>query len=199
MGWTASRNDRHRVERPGELALIHGLMVQWTCPSCAVTFGASSKVQVRHTSPRGLSGYHGHGIVWIKVIIPQVCAADPSCTVSSGWCLEPISLVWWSTMAADPRAFELRRRWGRAAARAGSPSPDIVVDACRLRPGRRWCRTLLSWWRPLRLLWWAGRGRTAGSGAGEVRRGGRGLSAEPGLWLATVVSALIFAAGAAGH
>ena len=42
----------------------------------------------------------------------------------------------------------------------------------------------------------AGPGRPQGRGRWWVRRGGRGLSAEPGLWLATAVSALIFTAGA---
>lgn len=173
------------VNDPGGVALIVGLMVKEVPFLLLVILSALSQIPVRQHLAAGRSLGYGRGIVWIKVIMPQVWPLIRlPVMVVLAYSLSVVDMALILGPSNPPTLAVLLLRLFTAPdiglmlpASAGALLQAVFVAAAfallwRLeRAGRRIGR------------WW-------------VRRGGRGLSAEPGLWLATALSALLFAAGA---
>ncbi|MDA0962829.1 MAG: ABC transporter permease, partial [Proteobacteria bacterium] len=184
MGWDrppmiATVND------PGGVALILGLMVKEVPFLLLVILSALSQLPVRQHLAAGRSLGYGRGIVWIKVIMPQVwplirlpvmvVLAYSLSVVDMALILGPSNPPTLSVLLL--RLFQSPEIGLLLPASAGALVQALLVVAA------------------FGLLWGLER---AGRALGRcwLRRGGRGLSAEPGLWLATGVSAVLFAAGA---
>jgi len=184
MGWDrppmiASVND------PAGLALILGLMVKEVPFLLLVILSALGQVQVRQHLAAGRSLGYGHGIVWIKVIMPQVWPLIRlPVMVVLAYSLSVVDMALILGPSNPPTLAVLLLRLFSA--------PDIGVMLPASAGALLQALLVVA---AFALLWGLDR---AGRRVGRwwVRRGGRGLSAEPGLWLATAVSALIFTAGA---
>ncbi len=185
MGWDrppmlATVND------PLGLALILGLMVKEVPFLLLVILSALSQLPVRQHLAAGRSLGYGRGIVWIKVIMPQVWPLIRlPVMVVLAYSLSVVDMALILGPSNPPTLAVLLLRLFTAPdlgqmlpASAGALVQALLVAAA------------------FALLWLAERmGRAFGRW--WVRRGGRGMSAEPGLWLATALSAFLFAAGAA--
>ena len=184
MGWDrppmiATVND------PAGVALILGLMVKEVPFLLLVILSALSQLPVRQHLAAGRSLGYGRGIVWIKVIMPQVwplirlpvmvVLAYSLSVVDMALILGPSNPPTLSVLLL--RLFQSPEIGLLLPASAGALVQALLVAAAfgLLWGLERAGRALGRWW---------------------VRRGGRGLSAEPGLWAATAVSAVLFAAGA---
>ncbi len=173
------------VNDPAGVALILGLMVKEVPFLLLVILSALSQLPVRQHLAAGRSLGYGRGIVWIKVIMPQVwplirlpvmvVLAYSLSVVDMALILGPSNPPTLSVLLL--RLFQSPEIGLLLPASAGAlVQALLVVAAFGLLWGlERAGRALGRWW---------------------VRRGGRGLSAEPGLWAATAVSAVLFAAGA---
>lgn len=173
------------VNDPGGVALIVGLMVKEVPFLLLVILSALSQIPVRQHLATGRSLGYGRGIVWIKVIMPQVWPLIRlPVMVVLAYSLSVVDMALILGPSNPPTLAVLLLRLFTAPdiglilpASAGALLQALLVAAAfgllwlLERAGRRIGR------------WW-------------VRRGGRGLSAEPGLWIATALSALLFIAGA---
>ncbi len=173
------------VNDPGGVALILGLMVKEVPFLLLVILSALSQIPVRQHLAAGRSLGYGRGIVWIKVIMPQVWPLIRlPVMVVMAYSLSVVDMALILGPSNPPTLAVLLLRLFTAPdiglilpASAGALLQALLVAAA------------------FALLWfleWAGRR----IGRWWVRRGGRGLSAEPGLWIATALSALLFIAGA---
>lgn len=173
------------VNDPAGLALIFGLMVKEVPFLLLVILSGLSQIPVRQQIAAGRSLGYGRGIVWIKVIMPQV------------WPLIrlPVMVVLAYSLSVVDMALILGP--------SNPPTLAVLVlrlfsspDTALLLPGSagallQAALVLLAFGVLVALervgrtigLWW-------------IRRGGRGVTTEPGLLLATALSALLFAAGA---
>lgn len=172
------------VNDPGGVALIVGLMVKEVPFLLLVILSALSQIPVRQHLAAGRSLGYGRGIVWIKVIMPQVWPLIRlPVMVVLAYSLSVVDMALILGPSNPPTLAVLLLRLFTAPdiglilpASAGALLQALLVAAAfgllwlLERAGRRIGR------------WW-------------VRRGGRGLSAEPGLWIATALSALLFIAG----
>ncbi|TDE40014.1 ABC transporter permease [Antarcticimicrobium sediminis] len=173
------------VNDPDGGALILGLMVKEVPFLLLVILSALSQIPVRQHLAAGRSLGYGRGIVWIKVIMPQVwplirlpvmvMLAYALSVVDMALILGPsnpptLAVLLLRLFSAPDIALLLPASAG-ALVQAGLVALAFGLLVAVERAGRAIGR------------WW-------------VRRGGRGLSAEPGLWLATTLSAVLFAAGA---
>ncbi len=184
MGWdrppmVATVND------PAGLALIVGLMVKEVPFVLLVILSALSQIQVRQHLAAGRSLGYGRGIVWIKVIMPQVWPLIRlPVMVVLAYSLSVVDMALILGPSNPPTlAVLLLRLFSAPDIRLMLPaSAGALVQAFLVASAFAFLWALERAGRAIG-RWW-------------VRRGGRGLSAEPGLWLATALSALLFAVGA---
>lgn len=184
MGWdrppmVATVND------PFGLALILGLMVKEVPFLLLMILSALSQIPTHQHLAAGRSLGYGRGIVWIKVIMPQVWPlVRLPVMVVLAYSLSVVDMALILGPSNPPTLAVLLLRLFSA------PEVGLMLPASAgalLQAGL----VILSFGLLLALervacafgRWW-------------VRRGGRGLSAEPGLWLATALSGLLFSAGA---
>lgn len=173
------------VNDPAGLALIFGLMVKEVPFLLLVILSALSQIPVRRHLAAGRSLGYGRGIVWIKVIMPQVWPLIRlPVMVVLAYSLSVVDMALILGPSNPPTLAVLLLRLFSAPdigllmpASAGALVQAALVALAfgLLLALERAGRAIGRWW---------------------VRRGGRGLSAEPGLWLATALSGLLFAAGA---
>lgn len=173
------------VNDPAGVALIFGLTVKELPFLLLVILSALSQLPIRQHLAAGRSLGYGRGIVWIKVIMPQVWPLIRlPVMVVLAYSLSVVDMALILGPSNPPTLAVLLLRLFTAPdielmlpASAGALVQALLVAAAF---GLLWLleqagRAIGRWW---------------------VRRGGRGLSAEPGLWLATAFSAALFAAGA---
>lgn len=173
------------VNDPGGVALILGLTVKEVPFLLLVILSALSQIPVREHLAAGRSLGYGRGLVWIKVIMPQVWPLIRlPVMVVLAYSLSVVDMALILGPSNPPTLAVLLLRLFTA--------PDIAMmlpaSAGALLQAVLVAGAFASLW----LLERAGRR----IGRWWVRRGGRGLSAEPGLWLATALSAALFCAGA---
>lgn len=173
------------VNDPFGLALIAGLMVKEIPFLLLVILSALSQLPVRQHLAAGRSLGYGRGIVWIKIILPQVwplirlpvmvVLAFSLSVVDMALILGPSNPPTLSVLLL--RLFTAPDISQMLPASAGALLQAVLVGLSfvLLLGGERLCRRIGRWW---------------------VRRGGRGHSAEPGLWALTVLAALLFGLGA---
>ncbi|WP_071674842.1 ABC transporter permease [Nioella nitratireducens] len=184
MGW-----DRppmlETVNDPWGLALIVGLVAKELPFLLLVILSALSQIPVRAQMAAGRALGYGRGIVWIKVIMPQVwplirlpvmvVLAFSLSVVDVALILGPSNpptlAVRLLRLFSDPDIFQLLPASAGAILQALLALAGFAVLWLCDRAGR------------VIGLWW-------------VRRGGRGLSAEPGLWLATGLATALMILGA---
>ncbi len=184
MGWDrppmwATVND------PAGLALILGLMVKEVPFLLLVILSALGQLPVRQHLAAGRSLGYGRGLVWIKVIMPQVWPLIRlPVMVVLAYSLSVVDMALILGPSNPPTLAVLLLRLFTA--------PDIGLMLPAAAGALLQALLVVG---AFALLWALER---AGSATGRwwVRRGGRGLSAEPGLWLTTALSAALFAAGA---
>lgn len=173
------------VNDPWGFALILGLMVKEVPFLLLVILSALSQIPVRQHLAAGRSLGYGRGIVWIKLIMPQVwplirlpvmvVLAYSLSVVDMALILGPSNPPTLSVMLL--RLFSAPDIAQILPASAGGLLQGILVASA--------FAGLLMLERIGRLigLWW-------------IRRGGRGLSAEPGLMLATGLTIILMGLGA---
>ena len=175
------------VNDPAGFALILGLMVKEVPFLLLVILSALSQIPLRQHLAAGRSLGYGRGIVWIKVIMPQVWPLIRlPVMVVLAYSLSVVDMALILGPSHPPTLAVLLLRLFTAPdiamllpASAGALMQALLVAAAfaLLWVLERVGRAIGRWW---------------------VRRGGRGSSVEPGLWLATGLAALLFAAGGAG-
>ncbi len=173
------------VNDPAGLALMFGLMVKEVPFLLLVILSALSQLPVRQHLAAGRSLGYGRGLVWIKVIMPQVwplirlpvmvvlaySLSVVDMALILGPSTPPTLAVLLLRLFSDPDIGLMLPASAGALVQA-----LLVLGAFALLWGlERVGRAIGRWW---------------------VRRGGRGLSAEPGLWLASGLSAVLLATGA---
>ena len=173
------------VNDPAGFALILGLMVKEVPFLLLVILSALSQIPLRQHLAAGRSLGYGRGIVWIKVIMPQVWPLIRlPVMVVLAYSLSVVDMALILGPSHPPTLAVLLLRLFTAPdiamllpASAGALMQALLVAAAfaLLWVLERVGRAIGRWW---------------------VRRGGRGSSVEPGLWLATGLAALLFAAGA---
>lgn len=184
MGWDrppmlATVND------PWGLALILGLTVKELPFLLLVILSALGQIPLRQHLAAGRSLGYGRGIVWIKVIMPQVWPLIRlPVMVVLAYSLSVVDMALILGPSNPPTLAVLLLRLFSAPDLAlllpASAGALLQAALVALGFGLLWAlersgRIIGRWW---------------------VRRGGRGMSAEPGLWLAGAFSAALFAAGA---
>lgn len=180
-------------DRPPDLATVHdgwgaalilGLLVKEVPFLLLVILSALGQLPVRQHLAVGRTLGYGRGIVWIKVIMPQVYPLIRlPLFVVLAFALSVVDVAIILGPSNPPTLAVAVTRWYSAAdvglilpASAGSLlQAGIVVAGI--------------------LIWWCGERIAVRIGRWWVRRGGRGLSAEPGLW---ALSALVIALMALG-
>jgi len=174
------------VNDPGGVALILGLMVKEDPFLLLVILSALSQIPVRQHLAAGRSLGYGRGIVWIKVIMPQVWPLIRlPVMVVTAYSLSVVDMAVILGPSNPPTLAVLLLRL------FSNPDIALILPASA---GAILQAALIG--AAFALLWTLERmGRVIGRW--WVRRGRRGLSAEPGLWIATALAALLFAAGAA--
>ncbi|WP_340109030.1 ABC transporter permease [Pikeienuella sp. HZG-20] len=166
-------------------ALTLGLMVKETPFFLLVILSALSQIPVaRHMAAGRALGY-GRGIVWIKIIMPQVWPLIRlPVWVVLAYALSVVDMAIILGPSNPPTLAVAVTRW------FGDPDPTMILPAsagavlqavivalavAALIGAEALGKRLGRWW---------------------LRRGGRGLSAEPGLWAASAVVAAMMAIGA---
>lgn len=172
------------VHDPAGLALIAGLLVKETPFLLLVTLSALSQIPVRRQLAAGRALGYGPGIVWIKAIMPQVwplirlpvmvVLAYSLSVVDMALILGPSNPPTLAVMLL--RLFASPDTEMLLPASAGALLQALLVLAAfgGLTMAERLGSALGIWW---------------------VRRGGRGLSAEPGLWFGTIAATGLFLLG----
>jgi len=150
-----------------------------------VILSALSQIPVRRHLAVGRSLGYGRGIVWIKVIMPQVwplIRLPVMVVLAYSLSVVDMALILGPSNPPTLAVLLLRLFSAPDIALLMPASAGALVQAALVALA---FGLLLALDRAGRAVgrWW-------------VRRGGRGLSAEPGLWLATALSGLLFAAGA---
>ncbi len=184
LGW-ARPPDLVTVGDPWGLALIAGLAIKEVPFLLLMILAALSQIPLRQDMAAARALGYGRGIVWIKVIMPQI------------WPLIrlPVMVVLAYSLSVVDMAMIL----------GPSTPPTLAVllmrmfsdpDIARLLPASAGAAVQLGLVAAAFAgLWLAERaGRAAGGW--WLRRGGRGLSAEPGLRAAAGAGGLLFALGA---
>jgi len=169
---------------PWGLALILGLMVKEVPFLLLVILSALSQIPVRAHLTAGRSLGYGRGLVWIKVIMPQVwplirlpvmvVLAYSLSVVDMALILGPSNPPTLAVMLL--RLFSAPDITQILPASAGALLQGVGVALCfvGILALERLGRVIGLWW---------------------IRRGGRGVSAEPGLLLATGLTMLLMALG----
>ncbi|EEW24173.1 ABC transporter permease [Rhodobacter ferrooxidans] len=167
------------------LALLAGLMVKEVPFLLLVMLSALSQIAVAQQMAAGRALGYGRGIVWIKIIMPQV------------WPL--IRLPVWVVLAYALSVVDMAMILGPS----NPPTLAVAVtrwftdaDPAMLLPASAGAILQAVVVALAVALLWSGEGLARRLGRWWLRRGGRGLSAEPGLWAASAGVAVLLAAGA---
>lgn len=181
-GW-ALPPDLATVNDPWGLALTFGLMVKEVPFLLLMILTALRQLPVRDQMAQGRSLGYGRGLVWIKVILPQVwplirlpflvvlaySLSVVDMALILGPSTPPTLAVLLTRVFADPDL----ARWLPASAGAMAQGALVALAFAALWLGERAVRALgLAW----------------------LRRGGRGLTSEPLLKFATLGTLVLFAA-----
>jgi putative thiamine transport system permease protein len=166
------------------LALILGLMVKEVPFLLLVILSALSQIPVRQHLAAGRSLGYGRGILWIKVILPQVwplIRLPVMVVLAYSLSVVDMALILGPSNPPTFAVLVLRLFTAPDAAMLLPASAGAVVQAglVALSFGLLWALERL--------------GRAVGRR--WIRRGGRGRSAGAGLWLATALAAGLFALG----
>lgn len=183
-GWDVPP-DLATVHDPWGGALILGLMIKEVPFLLLVLLAALGQIPVRQHMAAGRALGYGRGLVWIKVILPQVYPLIrlPVFAVLA-FSLSVVDMAVILGPSNPPTLAVMITRW------------TFDPDTARLMPAAA-AACLLAAVTGLGLLFWVAVERAlAAVGRWWVRRGGRGLSAEPGLALATTTLGAVLAMGA---
>lgn len=172
-GWTRPP-DLATVNDGWGLALMLGLMVKEVPFLLLVILSALSQIAVAPQMAAGRALGYGRGIVWVKVILPQVWPLIRlPVWVVLAYGLSCVDMALILGPSNPPTLAVAVTRW------YGAPDPSMILPASAgallqafvvaAAIALFWGAELLA--RPLG-LWW-------------LRRGGRGLAAGPGLWVAS--------------
>lgn len=167
------------------LALILGLLVKEVPFLLLVILSALGQIPVRRHLAQGRALGYGRGIVWIKVIMPQVYPLIRlPIYVVLAFTLSVVDVSIILGPSNPPTLSVAVLRW--------FSSPDVnrmmpAAAAALLQAGIVLAGIA---------LWWAGERAVIRLGHWWIGRGGRGLSAEPGLWMASALVAGLMALGA---
>lgn len=184
FGWDRPP-DLASVNDPWGFALIIGLMVKEVPFLLLVILVALTQIPVQAQMAAGRSLGYGRGLVWLKIIMPQV------------WPLIrlPVLVVLAYSLSVVDMALIL----------GPSNPPTLAVlltrlfsdpDISRILPASAGGMMQLALVMLAFALLWLGERQIAKLGLVWLRRGGRGISAEPLLRLATAATLALFAAGA---
>lgn len=184
MGWSVPP-EVATVNDAWGLALMVGLVVKEEPFLLLVILSALSQIPVARQMAAGRSFGYGRGLVWVKIIMPQVWPLIrlPVWVVLT-YALSTVDMAIILGPSNPPTLAVAVMRWFAA------PDPAMILPASAgaiLQAGV----VVLS----IAVLWLAEQ-TTSRIGLVWLRRGGRGMSAEPGLWLATALSLLLTALGA---
>ena len=167
------------------LALMIGLMVKEVPFLLLVILSALSQIPVALHMAAGRSLGYGRGVVWIKIIMPQVWPMIRlPVWVVLAYALSAVDMAIILGPSNPPTLALAVMRWFTdpnpamiLPASAGAVLQAVIVVAAiaAFWIGERVARGLGLWW---------------------IRRGGRGLSAEPGLWAATACVMVLMLLGA---
>ncbi|MGC1427891.1 MAG: ABC transporter permease [Albidovulum sp.] len=184
-GWVRPP-DLATVNDPMGLALILGLLIKEVPFLLLVILAALSQLPVRRHLAAGRALGYGRGVVWIKVILPQLyplIRLPVYVVLAYGLSVVDMAII---LGPSNPPVLAVAvMRWFLSAdsglilpaSAAALVQTAIVIGAVAL------------WWRSERFLAWLGRH--------WIRRGGRGVSAEPGLMAAGAGVLVLMALGAA--
>ena len=167
------------------LALLVGLMVKEMPFLLLVILSALSQIAVAPQMAAGRALGYGRGLVWIKIIMPQVWPLIrlPVCVVLA-YALSSVDMAIILGPSNPPTLALAVMRWFAdpdpamilpASAGAILQATIVVLALGGLVLGELCGRRVGLWW---------------------LRRGGRGLSAEPGLWLASLGAVALMVLGA---
>lgn len=177
--------DLATVNDPWGLALIIGLTIKEMPFLLLVILSALTQIPVRAHMATGRALGYGRGIVWIKVIMPQVwplirlpvfvVIAYSLSVVDMAIILGPSNpstlAVLLTRMFSDPDIAMILPASAGGIVQAGL----VALGFAALWVAEKLMRRIGLWW---------------------VRAGGRGSSTEPGLWLATVIASALLVLGA---
>ncbi len=184
QGWTQPP-DLATVHDGRGVALMIGLMVKEVPFLLLVILSAQSQIPVARQMAAGRALGYGRGLVWIKIIMPQIWPLIrlPVWVVLT-YALSTVDMAIILGPSNPPTLAVAVMRW------FANPDPTLILPASAgaLLQAILVALSIAAFWagehalRPIG-LWW-------------IRRGGRGLSAGPGLWLASAMALLLMAGGA---
>ncbi len=166
------------------LALMLGLMVKEVPFLLLVILSALSQIPVAGHMAAGRALGYGRGIVWIKIIMPQVWPLIRlPVWVVLAYALSVVDMAIILGPSNPPTLAVAVTRWFT------DPDPTMILPASA---GAILQAVVVGLGVVLLMVI-----ETAGKRLGRwwIRRGGRGLSAEPGLWVASVAVMALMAAG----
>ena len=183
-GWVLPP-DMATVNDPMGLALILGLLVKEVPFFLLVILAALSQLPVRRHLSAGRALGYGRGVVWIKVILPQLYPLIrlPVYVVLS-FALSVVDIAIILGPSNPPVLAVAVTRWFLAA----DTTLILPASAAALLQSAVVIGGIALWWGAERLC--------ARLGRFWVRRGGRGVSAEPGLMAAGGAVLILMALGA---
>ena len=183
-GWSAPL-DLATVNDGWGLALTVGLMVKEVPFLLLVILSALSQIPVAGHMAAGRSVGYGRGIIWIKIIMPQV------------WPM--IRLPVWIVLAYALSAVDMAIILGPS----NPPTLALAVmrwftdpDPAMILPASAGAILQAVVVVAAIAAFWAGETAARRLGLWWIRRGGRGLSAEPGLWAASLGVMVLMLLGA---
>lgn len=185
MGWQTPP-DLATVNDGWGLALMLGLMAKEVPFLLLVIQSALSQIPVARQMAAGQALGYGRGIVWIKIIMPQVWPLIRlPVWVVLAFALSVVDMAIILGPSNPPTLAVAVTRW------FADPDPAMILPASAGALVQ--AVVVLA---AVALFWLAERGIRA-VGLWWLRRGGRGLSAEPGLWAASVAVIGLMALAAA--
>ena len=184
-GWEVPP-DIGTVNDPLGLALILGLLIKEVPFFLLVVLAALSQLPVRRHMATGRSLGYARGVVWMKVIVPQLYPLIrlPIYVVLS-FALSVVDMAIILGPSNPPVLAVAVTRW------------FLAADSTLILPASAAALLQTAVVALGIFLWWAAELLISRLGCLWIRRGGRGLSAEPGLTMAGGVTFVLMALGAA--
>lgn len=184
FGWTTPP-DIATVNDGWGLALMLGLMAKEVPFLLLVILSGLSQIPVARHMAAGRSLGYGRGIVWIKIIMPQVWPLIRlPVWVVLAYALSVVDMAIILGPSNPPTLAVAVTRW------YGAPDVSMILPASAGALLQAGIVVLAVG------LFWLGERAVRRMGRWWLRRGGRGLSAEPGLWAASAgVMAVLGLAG----
>ncbi|MDE3026941.1 MAG: ABC transporter permease subunit [Paracoccaceae bacterium] len=173
------------VGDPQGLALILGLLVKEVPFLLLVILSALGQIPVRAHLATGRALGYGRGIAWIKIVLPQVyplIRLPVYVVLAFSLSVVDVAIILGPSNPATLAVAVLRWFSDPDTARILLASAGALLQAAIAIGGIG--------------VWWLGERLVGHLGRWWVDRGGRGLSAEPGLWAVSVVVLALMALGA---